>query len=104
MRLNGENRCILGFKWLFMAKSVQICKFLSFFIIFNQKIPKRVKYLRLISCLENGGMSQPPLPLLLVFSKANHKVVDQKVKFRAKHHKRVHILRLTLCEGCLKLV
>ena len=43
----------------------------SFLYHIDPKIPKRVKYLRLISCLENGGIAQLPVPLLIVFCKAN---------------------------------
>ena len=71
VRLNRENRCIQRLNRLFTTNFKKIYKFNPYFIIFNQKIPKRVKYLRLISCLENGGIAQLPLPLLLVFSKAN---------------------------------
>ena len=71
VRLNRENRCIQRLNRLFTTNLKKIYKFNPFFIILNQKIPKRVKYLRLISCLENGGIAQLPVPLLLVFYKAN---------------------------------
>ena len=71
VRLNKENQCIQRLNRLFTTNFKKIYKFNPFFIKLNQKIPKRVRYLRLISCLENGGIAQLPLPLFIVFCKAN---------------------------------